>query len=114
MSDLNRRTFLSLSAASAGAVLLGASGCTALPGAGSDNTATLFAEVVAEVDDAAEPIADEATLTANISQAVTRFLDGLNDAQRGQATYEFADDERVRWHWTTPSGFPRNGLPCAK
>jgi hypothetical protein len=45
-----------------------------------------------------------------MSEAVTRFLAALDDGQRDKATYAFTDDERFRWHWTTPSGFPRNGL----
>ena len=31
---------------------------------------------------------------------------------RAQTSFAFDDAaERQRWHWTTPSGFPRNGLP---
>jgi hypothetical protein len=51
------------------------------------------------------------TLIQNITRAATEFLESLDDAQRTKATYTFGDAERVRWHWTTPSGFPRNGLP---
>ncbi len=44
--------------------------------------------------------------------AASQFLIGLDEAQRTKATYVFADTaERTRWHWTTPGGFPRNGLP---
>lgn len=49
-------------------------------------------------------------LIPNIAQAASQFLDGLDDNQRKKATYAFGDSERTRWHWTTPGGFPRNGL----
>lgn len=51
------------------------------------------------------------TFSADIARAATRFLDALDAKQRVKATYAFTDSERTRWHWTTPSGFPRNGLP---
>src|SRR5262245_62053882 len=51
------------------------------------------------------------SLAQNITQAATTFLAGLQDAQRARATYAFDNSERLRWHWTTPAGFPRNGLP---
>lgn len=51
------------------------------------------------------------TLVAEITQAATQFLAALDDKQRAKATYTFTDAERTRWHWTTPSGFPRHGLP---
>ena len=50
------------------------------------------------------------TFSADMARAATRFLDALDAKQRAKATYAFADAERTRWHWTTPSGFPRNGL----
>lgn len=46
-----------------------------------------------------------------MATAATQFLATLDDAQRGRATYAFDDAERLRWHWTTPRNFPRNGLP---
>lgn len=46
-----------------------------------------------------------------MTQAAQTWLNSLDDAQRAQATYAFADAERFRWHWTTPGSFPRNGLP---
>jgi hypothetical protein len=46
-----------------------------------------------------------------MTAAATQFLAALDDAQRAKATYAFDDAERTRWHWTTPSNFPRNGLP---
>jgi hypothetical protein len=46
-----------------------------------------------------------------MATAATQFLAALDEAQRTRATYAFDDAERLRWHWTTPSNFPRNGLP---
>ena len=59
----------------------------------------------------ATPEASTPTLIANITQAATGFLNSLDEGQRVKATYAFTDAERVRWHWTTPRNFPRNGLP---
>ena len=56
-------------------------------------------------------LVDEKTLIANMAQAAAHFLESLDRAQRDKATYAFNDDERFRWHWTTPGRFPRNGLP---
>lgn len=50
-------------------------------------------------------------LPTNIARAASEFLAALDDAQRAKATYAFDNAERTRWHWTTPRGFPRNGLP---
>lgn len=113
MKNLNRRSFLSISAASAGAALLGATGCTALPSPtpNRDNTTENSSEVNSVDIQNANPATEEALLTANIAQAAIHFLDGLNDLQRTQATYEFGGEERFRWHWTNPTSFPRNGLP---
>ena len=95
--------------------MLGTAGCTTFPEAGIDvdvdSTTTLFAESASRTSEVADPTADEAMLIANISQTATSFLDGLDDAQREKTTYEFGNEERFRWHWTTPGGFPRNGLP---
>ena len=55
--------------------------------------------------------APSALLAAGIAQAATQFLASLDEAARSKATYAFGDTERQRWHWTTPAGFPRNGLP---
>jgi hypothetical protein len=46
-----------------------------------------------------------------IATSAAQFLATLDDSQRTRATYQFDDAERVRWHWTTPQGFPRNGVP---
>lgn len=50
-------------------------------------------------------------LIANMTLAATAYLDALEDAQRSSSAYDFASEERFRWHWTTPGNFPRNGLP---
>jgi hypothetical protein len=71
---------------------------TALPAAAAPTTAT----------------APSALLAAGIAQAATTFLATLDDAARSKATYAFGDSERQRWHWTTPAGFPRNGLPLSE
>lgn len=55
-----------------------------------------------------------ATLAERMTLAANRFLVGLSPAQCEGATFPFADAERTRWHWTTPSGFPRAGLPLAE
>lgn len=64
---------------------------------------------------AAQPTASpSAALTASMAQAATQLLGLLDGERRARASYAFADGERVRWHWTTPSGFPRNGLPLSE
>lgn len=55
--------------------------------------------------------ATAAALIQNMAEAAQRFLGALDDGSRAKAAYAFDDGERVRWHWTTPGGFPRNGLP---
>jgi uncharacterized protein DUF3500 len=55
--------------------------------------------------------APSALLASGMAQAATQFLASLDEATRSKATYAFGDTERQRWHWTTPAGFPRNGLP---
>ncbi|MEZ4709384.1 MAG: DUF3500 domain-containing protein [Caldilineaceae bacterium] len=117
MPKLSRRNFLGLSAAGTGAILLGAAGCTNPldPNGGANIAADVAAmqemaqEAAAEV--AAEAVIDESTLIANMTQAASNFVQTLDDAQLDQASYDFGDPERFRWHWTTPRGFPRNGLP---
>lgn len=51
-----------------------------------------------------------AMLTQQMAEAASRFIATLDDAQRAKAVYAFDDAERLRWHWTTPGSFPRNGL----
>lgn len=113
MTQLNRRMFLGLSAMSAGALLLGANGCTSLSSGEmqADEGIALLREAV---DAAAEnPVVavDEQTLIDHMAQAANDFLAVLDEPQQVQTTYAFADAERFRWHWTTPRSFPRNGLP---
>ncbi|MEM7128877.1 MAG: DUF3500 domain-containing protein [Chloroflexota bacterium] len=111
MTTLNRRKFLGLS--TAGAVLLGTTGCISFSDTASntENSSVSLAEAIAESPTDSQVITDESTLTARIAQAATHFLNGLDGAQLGKATYEFSGEERFRWHWTTPGRFPRNGLP---
>ena len=54
------------------------------------------------------------TLASTIAEAANRFLEALDGDRLAQASYAFNDAERVRWHWTTPRGFPRNGLPLGE
>jgi hypothetical protein len=51
-----------------------------------------------------------ATLAGGMAQAANQWLNTLGD-KRAQATFAFDSPERLRWHWTAPSGFRRNGLP---
>jgi len=46
-----------------------------------------------------------------MARAAAQFLGSLDEAAHSTAAYAFGDSERLRWHWTTPAGFPRNGLP---
>jgi hypothetical protein len=81
-----------------------------MPSAGADSSSLL-------VDASSLPAAtsseapDEKTLIANMQEAATHYFDSLDPAQQAKTAYAFADEERFRWHWTTPRGFPRNGLP---
>ena len=59
----------------------------------------------------ATPAVQTSALALGVAQAATQFLASLDEDSRAKATYAFGDPERLRWHWTTPSGFPRNGLP---
>ena len=120
MNKLTRRTFLNLTATGAGVALLGVAGCTnpLAPnrGAGGAEDAPALEEMADEsveelADQAPVDVMDEATLIANMAEAASSFLQTLDAAQVEQATYAFDDQERFRWHWTTPGNFPRNGLP---
>jgi hypothetical protein len=108
MNSVSRRNFLAMAAASAGAVLLGANACTQSPSSG---VAFPQAPVAAAAENAPS---NEKSLIANMVQAATGFLASLDPAQQEKAAYAFEDGERFRWHWTTPRGFPRNGLPLAE
>lgn len=110
MHELNRRNFLSLSALGAGVALLGASGCSGLSGGANSNTLQQFAELASQAEDPEAAIHEGATYATAIASAATNFAAALNDEQRSQGTYAFADAERYRWHWTNPRNFPRNGL----
>jgi hypothetical protein len=79
---------------------------TAAPAAAAAPAPTTAPQATA----APAPTAQAAALAPQIAGAASQFLASLGEAQP-KATYAFGDAERVRWHWTTPSGFPRNGLP---
>jgi Protein of unknown function (DUF3500) len=51
------------------------------------------------------------TLIHDMASRATQYLDSLDPNQRTKTSYAFNDPELTRWHWTTPSNFPRNGLP---
>jgi hypothetical protein len=51
------------------------------------------------------------TLINDIANRATQYLDLLDESQRTKTSYAFNDPELMRWHWTTPGNFPRNGLP---
>lgn len=81
---------------------------TALPGASA--VPPTVAPTLAPTNTAVPP----SSLAGNIGQATVRFLESLDAGRLDKATYDFADQERFRWHWTTPGGFPRNGLPLTE
>jgi len=47
---------------------------------------------------------------AAMAGAATRFLASLTPEQRSRASFAFADDERLRWHFIPNEMFPRKGL----
>ncbi len=47
---------------------------------------------------------------AAMATAAGRFLDGLSSEQRQRASFAFASDERLRWHYIPPETFPRKGV----
>ena len=111
MRHLNRRELLRISAASAGALALGASGCTPDPSLAARTNSTVLQDAASTFPANAGPPIDEQTLIANMTEAANKYLNALDEPQRAQTSYVFADEERFRWHWTTPSRVPRNGLP---
>jgi hypothetical protein len=48
---------------------------------------------------------------SDLAAPARAFLASLSPASRDRASFPFGSAERTRWHWTTPAGFPRNGLP---
>jgi hypothetical protein len=132
MARLTRRRFLYLSSLSAGAGLLAACGNTSQPTPTPAPELAATATALTRPTDALLPTsaptvapaapsaaapaptstaAPSAAFTSDMAHAVARFLDTLDGNQRKKATYAFDNAERFRWHWTTPGGFPRNGLP---
>lgn len=55
--------------------------------------------------------APKAGLAQEMATAANAFLNALNAKARDKAVFVFSNSERFRWHWTTPDGFARNGLP---
>jgi Protein of unknown function (DUF3500) len=49
-------------------------------------------------------------LAVDMAQAATRFLASLSSSHRSKTSFTFSSAERTRWHWTTTSAVPRNGL----
>ncbi len=85
----------------------------------------LAAACAPQADEVTRPRSIKAPLAANpaastaaggkevvtaITDAATQFLNGLTESQRATVSYAINDPEYLRWHWTTTSGFPRNGL----
>jgi len=85
----------------------------ATPTTVAQNNSTAGTASTAAPDDSptTQPALSTQTLVASITPAALAFLNALDDNQRTKATYTFTDSERLRWHWTTPANFPRNGLP---
>jgi hypothetical protein len=48
--------------------------------------------------------------SSTMAAAATKFLSGLTPEQRQQATFAFAGDERLHWHFIPTETFPRKGL----
>src|SRR5215203_2169526 len=99
MEKVSRRKFLSSAAAGASIVLLGANGC--MPSAGAESSSLpVDTSLLPTTTNSEAP--DEKTLIANMQEAATHYFDALDPAQQGKTAYAFADEERFRWHWTTP------------
>lgn len=74
-------------------------------------TAAPAPTTAAATTQAAAPAATgQSPLIAAIADAARQWQNTLSDAQRAQSTFPYADAERLRWHWTNTSAFPRNGL----
>ncbi len=96
---------------------------TPLPPTATSTATTVIGETAVPTDDptaTTEPTATntntpmpdpEQLLVADMNLAALRFVESLEAGQREQAVYTFNNEERFRWHWTTPRNFPRNGLP---
>ncbi len=54
-------------------------------------------------------VASQRSATA-MATAANQFLASLNPEQRAKATFTFADEERLRWHFIPNEMFPRKGL----
>ncbi|MEO8680679.1 MAG: DUF3500 domain-containing protein [Vicinamibacterales bacterium] len=54
-------------------------------------------------------VASQRSATA-MATAANQFLGSLTPEQRAKATFTFADEERLRWHFIPNEMFPRKGL----
>ena len=45
-----------------------------------------------------------------MATAARAYYNSLDQSQRSKGSWAFENVERTRWHWTTPTGFPCNGL----
>ena len=57
---------------------------------------------------AAQP--DSARDVVRMAEAASAFLASLPGDRREEATFDFASDERLRFHFIPPESYPRNGL----
>lgn len=87
---------------------------TTPPLPGGTDTPPRVSTATAPAPTSAPARAPTAELAADMARAADAFLQSLSADQRAQAVYAFDDAERVRWHWTTPGNFPRNGLPLTR
>lgn len=83
---------------------------TAAPTTAPAASATQAPTAAQPAPTAAPTAAPQAALGAAMALAAVTFLEGLSAEQRSIATYPMQDNERQRWHWTTPRNVPRNGL----
>ena len=116
---INRRQLMRVSVIGSMGVLTaactrqGETPSTPINAAPDDNGAAYASKTSAPItaNPSTSTAATSASLVKAMADAANQFLNTLDDAQRTKATYAFTDNERLRWHWTTTSTFPRNGLP---
>jgi len=59
------------------------------------------------------PDPNTGTLAFAIATAAKKLYDSLEANKIAKGVFAFNNADRTRWHWTTPAGFPRNGLPLS-
>lgn len=116
---LSRRETLRLAAFGAAGGLIAACAPSTVPPEGRLPSAPAVSEsdsssAPSVTIETVEETQDVGLLIRGMQNAAAEFLGKLDDSQRAKATYAFDDAERVRWHWTTPGNFPRNGLPLSE